>query len=161
VIVLILYFFGIQQLSIKEVNLHFDGNLLIALATVILALVGYQQLNKLRSSNSLQFLFHIEKEWNSKEMVERRKSFAERIPQYLKEKNINSVPPGEWRKILNIAGSVADFFEKIAHIRNCTNGTDFYDKFEWLYKKLVEKYKLNTLSLEKLQEFCEEEKEIS
>lgn len=95
------------------------GNLITALATVILVWFAYYQLKKMHFSNSLNILFNLENELNSDEMTQaQRKLYKELKPFLSGKKSLDKISEEEWTKIQSMVEKVIDYFEKIGFLVN-------------------------------------------
>ena len=106
-------------IMLKDFLLAIDNHaaLTTAVATLILAGVGYFQLKKLHLSNSLNILFKLDYEWDSQRMRKRRKNLSSTLRFYLKkERNLNEISETDWVELQNIVEDVIDLFEKIGHL---------------------------------------------
>ena len=66
-------------MCISEIDGTTFWTMITALATITIAIIGGEQLSKIRSTNSISILIHLEDEWNGK-MRKKRKEFAEKLP---------------------------------------------------------------------------------
>jgi hypothetical protein len=93
--------------------------MITAMATIVLCIVGGFQLNKIRSSGTLQFFVALEKEWLSKRMKKQRMEVAQLIieKQMTNKKQWDDELPKDKRiEFENKLEDIINFFEKICLI---------------------------------------------
>src|SRR6185312_5027727 len=99
---------------------HFDWSLLwtalTAIGTIGLSVIAYYQLTKLRETNTIQLLVHIESEWNSSDMRKKRRTLAEKLKTALKDVEENKQI--DYDELDNSVQDVFDYIEKLAFLTN-------------------------------------------
>lgn len=94
-----------------------DPNYLLVALTLILALVGYWQLEKIHIGNAVQLVTHLENEWNLPTSQKSRKDLARGLNQYLvKQEKIDQIGEKDWEGLQNTVEEVIDFFEKLGSL---------------------------------------------
>lgn len=93
-----------------------DSDCVLALATILLILVGYSQLEKLNTYNNMQALFESESEWKTDEFKKKRKSMVSLLKPFLESPTkLDDLPKDDWNKIMTTAEDVFDYFEVVSY----------------------------------------------
>ncbi|MGA2527509.1 MAG: hypothetical protein ABSF79_12980 [Smithellaceae bacterium] len=93
-----------------------DSDCVLALATILLILVGYSQLEKLNTYNNMQALFESEREWKTDEFKKKRKNMVSLLKPFLEyPTKLDDLPKDEWNKIMTTAEDVFDYFDVVSY----------------------------------------------
>lgn len=108
-------------------DLSYIASIVSALATVVLTIMAWDQLKKIRNQNDIQILIHLELEWNSDTMLIARRKCSQK---YLESFKVGEEDGLKTKAILDpefeaTLQFVLDFFEKLAYFANGKGGLEY------------------------------------
>ena len=114
-----------------------DSNCVLAVATVLLIVVGSLQLEKLNAYNNMHALFESEREWKSDEFKKQRIETVSLLAPFLVSTNkLDDLGEKEWNRIMTTAEEVFDYFDIVSYyqLKGLYTIDDIYECYGYFLK---------------------------